>query len=243
MKLLIANWKMNLVDHQNWLSSFDSNFNKSHINNSLKIIICPNFLQLADMSQKNSLSNRFIFGAQNVSENPPGAYTGEISVEHLLEIGIDYCIVGHSERRALGETDFIVKDKVEKLLSKKITPVICIGESFEIQKNNETKTFLLSQLELLLKDNNLNLNKCVFAYEPLWAIGKGIPADLSTIKSSISYIKKVFDEYNLSLTILYGGSVNEKNSSEILSVDHISGFLVGNSSLDGKEFANIAKNF
>ena len=98
-------------------------------------------------------------------------------------------------------------------------------------------------MELLLKDKNLNLNKCVFAYEPLWAIGKGIPADLSTIKTSISYIKKVFDEYNLSLTILYGGSVNEKNSSEILSVDHISGFLVGNSSLDGKEFANIAKNF
>ena len=93
MKLLIANCKMNLVDYQNWLSSFDANFNKSHINNSLKIVICPNFLQLAYMTQKSSLSNRIIIGAQNVSENPPGAYTGEISVEHLSEIEHFYCLL------------------------------------------------------------------------------------------------------------------------------------------------------
>ena len=89
----------------------------------------------------------------------------------------------------------------------------------------------------------MDLNKCIFAYEPLWAIGKGVAADLQTINTSISYVKKVFDKNNSSLTVLYGGSVNKDNSPEILSADHISGFLVGNSSLDGKEFANIAKNF
>ena len=116
-------------------------------------------------------------------------------------------------------------------------------ESLEIQEKRETEKFLLSQLDYLFKDKDLDLNKCVFAYEPLWAIGKGVAADLQTINTSISYVKKVFDKNNSSLTVLYGGSVNKDNSPEILSADHISGFLIGNSSLDGKEFANIAKNF
>ena len=161
----------------------------------------------------------------------------------MSQFGINYCIVGHSERRALGESNSDVKNKVKKLLSKKITPIVCFGESLEIQEKRETEKFLLSQLDYLLKDKDLDLNKCIFAYEPLWAIGTGVAADLQTINTSISYVKKVFDKNNSSLTVLYGGSVNKDNSPEILSADHISGFLIGNSSLDGKEFANIAKNF
>ena len=243
MKFLIANWKMNLVDSDNWLLAFNENFDNSSINNSLEIVICPSFTQLAEVAQKSFFKNKIKIGAQNVSENPPGPYTGEISTDHLSQFGINYCIVGHSERRALGESNSDVKNKVKKLLSKKITPIVCFGESLEIQEKRETEKFLLSQLDYLLKDKDLDLNKCIFAYEPLWAIGKGVAADLQTINTSISYVKKVFDKNNSSLTVLYGGSVNKDNSLEILSADYISGFLIGNSSLDGKEFANIAKNF
>ena len=143
----------------------------------------------------------------------------------------------------MGETDEIIKGKVKQLLSKNITPIICVGESHEIQEKGETEKFLSSQLELIIKDQNLNINSCIFAYEPLWAIGKGVPADLNLINSSISHIKSIFNSNSLDLDILYGGSVDSKNSREILSVDNVSGLLVGNSSLDGKEFANIAKNF
>ena len=243
MKFLIANWKMNIVDSDNWLSAFYKNLDESNINNSLEIIVCPNFTQLSEVAKKISLKEKIKIGAQNVSENSPGAYTGEISTEHLSQFGTNYCIVGHSERRAMGESNSEVKNKIKKLLSKKITPIVCIGESLEVQRKRETETFLLSQLDFLFKDKDLDLNECIFAYEPLWAIGKGAAADLQTINTSISYVKKVFDKNNSSLTVLYGGSVNKDNSPEILSSDHISGFLVGNSSLDGKEFANIAKNF
>ena len=132
------------------------------------------------------------------------------------------------------------KDRGQK---KNITPIICFGESHEIQEKGETEKFLNSQLSSIVNDENLNIDSCILAYEPLWAIGKGVPADLETINNSISYITKIIDLNKSNLKILYGGSVDSENSGEILSVDNVSGLLVGNSSLDGKEFANIAKKF
>ena len=156
---------------------------------------------------------------------------------------MSYCIVGHSERRSAGETDAMIKAKVKQLLTKNITPIICFGESYEIQEKGETEKFLNSQLNSIVNDENLNIDSCILAYEPLWAIGKGVPADLETINNSISYITKIIDLNKSNFKILYGGSVDSENSGEILSVDNVSGLLVGNSSLDGKEFANIAKKF
>ena len=235
---------MNLINSKSWILEFNKNLNSFNLSEDLKIVICPNYVQLSEFTKNFSAKIKLSIGAQNVSEKNSGAFTGEVSAEHLSEISkIDFCIIGHSERRCLGETDEIIKGKVKQLLSKNITPIICVGESHEIQEKGETEKFLSSQLELIIKDQNLDINSCIFAYEPLWAIGKGVSADLKLINSSISHIKSIFNSNNLDLDILYGGSVDSKNSREILSVDNVSGLLVGNSSLDGKEFANIAKNF
>ena len=244
MKYLVANWKMNLINSKNWIYDFNNNLNDLNLNDDLRIVICPNYLQLPKFSQNNSSKINFSMGAQNVSGNNSGAFTGEISVEHLTEFSeVSYCIVGHSERRSAGETDAMIKAKVKQLLTKNITPIICVGESHEIQEKGETEKFLISQLSSIVNDENLNIDSCILAYEPLWAIGKGVPADLETINNSISYITKIIDLNKSNLKILYGGSVDSENSGEILSVDNVSGLLVGNSSLDGKEFANIAKKF
>ena len=244
MKYLVANWKMNLINSKNWIYDFNNNLNDLKLNDDLRIVICPNYLQLPKFIQNHLSKINFSMGAQNVSGNNSGAFTGEISVEHLTEFSeVSYCIVGHSERRSAGETDAMIKAKVKQLLTKNITPIICIGESHEIQEKGETEKFLISQLSSIVNDENLNIDSCILAYEPLWAIGKGVPADLETINNSISYITKIIDLNKSNLKILYGGSVDSENSGEILSVDNVSGLLVGNSSLDGKEFANIAKKF
>ena len=244
MKYLVANWKMNLINSKNWIYDFNNNFNDLSPNDDLTIVICPSYLQLSEFSQNHLSKINFSIGAQNVSENNSGAFTGEISAEHLTEFSeVSYCIVGHSERRSAGETDAMIKAKVKQLLTKNITPIICIGESREIQEKGETEKFLISQLNSIVNDENLNIDSCILAYEPLWAIGKGVPADLKTINNSISYITKIIDLNKSNLKILYGGSVDKENSREILSADNVSGLLVGNSSLDGKEFANIAKKF
>ena len=244
MKYLVANWKMNLINSKNWIHDFNNTLNDLNLNDDLRIVICPNYLQLPKFSQNHLSKINFSMGAQNVSGNNSGAFTGEISVEHLTEFSeVSYCIVGHSERRSAGETDAMIKAKVKQLLTKNITPIICIGESHEIQEKGETEKFLISQLSSIVNDENLNIDSCILAYEPLWAIGKGVPADLETINNSISYITKIIDLNKSNLKILYGGSVDSENSGEILSVDNVSGLLVGNSSLDGKEFANIAKKF
>ena len=244
MKYLVANWKMNLINSKNLIYDFNNNLNDSNLNDDLRIVICPNYLQLPKFSKNHLSKINFSMGAQNVSGNNSGAFTGEISVEHLTEFSeVRYCIVGHSERRSAGETDEMIKAKVKQLLTKNITPIICFGESHEIQEKGETEKFLNSQLSSIVNDENLNIDSCILAYEPLWAIGKGVPADLETISNSISYITKIIDLNKSNLKILYGGSVDSENSGEILSVDNVSGLLVGNSSLDGKEFANIAKKF
>ena len=244
MKYLVANWKMNLINSKNWIYDFNNNLNDSYLNDDLRIVICPNYLQLPKFRQNHLSKINFSMGAQNVSGNNLGAFTGEISAEHLSEFSeVRYCIVGHSERRSAGETDEMIKAKVKQLLTKNITPIICFGESHEIQEKGETEKFLNSQLNSIVNDENLNIDSCILAYEPLWAIGKGVPADLETINNSISYITKIIDLNKSNLKILYGGSVDSENSGEILSVDNVSGLLVGNSSLDGKEFANIAKKF
>ena len=244
MKYLVANWKMNLINSKNWIYDFNNNLNDLNLNDDLRIVICPNYLQLPKFIQNHLSKINFSMGAQNVSGNNSGAFTGEISVEHLTEFSeVSYCIVGHSERRSAGETDAMIKAKVKQLLTKNITPIICVGESHEIQEKGETEKFLNSQLSSIVNDENLNIDSCILAYEPLWAIGKGVPADLETISNSISYITKIIDLNKSNLKILYGGSVDSENSGEILSVDNVSGLLVGNSSLDGKEFANIAKKF
>ena len=143
----------------------------------------------------------------------------------------------------LGDTNSTVFQKIQKLINEKISPIVCVGESLETKKSGDRENFLLKQLESFSNLENFKSSSMIIAYEPIWAIGTGISAEISSIRESIDFIKATLETRNIKSEILYGGSVNASNSKEILAEKNISGLLVGNASLDGEEFAKIAQNF
>ena len=142
-----------------------------------------------------------------------------------------------------GDTNSIVFQKTQKLINEKISPIVCVGESLETRESGDRENFLFKQLESFSNFENFKSNSIIVAYEPIWAIGTGISAEISSIRESIDFIKATLETKNIQSEILYGGSVNATNSKEILAEKNISGLLVGNASLDGEEFAKIAQNF
>ena len=244
MKYLIANWKMNSLDISDWILKFENNCGEISSKETLQIVICPNFLQIPFFIEKSAFSKYLLTGSQDVSEKDPGPFTGQVSSKHLSNFsGIHYCIVGHSEQRMAGDTNSIVFQKTQKLINEKISPVVCVGESLETKESGDRENFLFKQLESFSNFENFKSNSIIIAYEPIWAIGTGISAEISSIRESIDFIKATLETKNIQSEILYGGSVNATNSKEILSEKNISGLLVGNASLDGEEFAKIAQNF
>ena len=244
MKYLIANWKMNSLDISDWILKFENNCGEISSKETLQIVICPNFLQIPFFIEKSAFSKYLLTGSQDVSEKDPGPFTGQVSSKHLSNFSeIHYCIVGHSEQRMAGDTNSTVFQKTQKLINEKISPIVCVGESLETKESGDRENFLLKQLESFSNFENFKSNSIIIAYEPIWAIGTGISAEISSIRESIDFIKSTLDTKNIQSRILYGGSVNATNSKEILAEKNISGLLVGNASLDAEEFANIAKNF
>ena len=244
MKYLIANWKMNSLDISDWISKFENNCGEISPKEALQIIVCPNFLQIPFFIEKSAFSKYLSTGSQNVSDQDPGPFTGQVSSKHLSKFSeIRYCIVGHSEKRMLGDTNSTVFQKIQKLINEKISPIVCVGESLETKKSGDRENFLLKQLESFSNLENFKSSSMIIAYEPIWAIGTGISAEISSIRESIDFIKATLETRNIKSEILYGGSVNASNSKEILAEKNISGLLVGNASLDGEEFAKIAQNF
>lgn len=244
MKYLIANWKMNSLDISDWILKFENNCGEISSKETLQIVICPNFLQIPFFIEKSAFSKYLLTGSQDVSEKDPGPFTGQVSSKHLSNFSeIHYCIVGHSEQRMAGDTNSIVFQKTQKLINEKISPIVCVGESLETKESGDRENFLFKQLESFSNFENLKSNSIIIAYEPIWAIGTGISAEISSIRESIDFIKATLETKNIQSEILYGGSVNATNSKEILAEKNISGLLVGNASLDGEEFAKIAQNF
>ena len=199
-----------------------------------------NFIEM--MPVENMFLNKPFWMAQDVSQNIDGAYTGQISAKILKKIQTAGCIVGHSELRENGDSNEIIHQKGSRLKEEGISPIVlCIGESLEILKKNEREIFLLNQLQSFFK-NDLVPN--IIAYEPIWAIGTGKSASIKSVNAAFKIILNFLADINLKeIPILYGGSVSSENIDEILSIESISGCLVGNSSLDGKEFARIAAKF
>lgn len=245
MKYLVANWKMNSVDldlwEKNFLKVIDSkkDFPKSH---EVKLIICLNLYdyQLFSkkiQSSKNQIFQNIILYAQDVSRYEKGAHTGQISSRYLKNIGLEGSIVGHSELRGNGDTENIVFQKGLKLKEQGLSNIFCIGEDLATLESNKKKSFLLDQLEAFCKKD---VKPDLLAYEPIWAIGTGIEADSENINSSVSIINDFLEQKKINTSILYGGSVSVENIHEIISIPGIEGCLVGNSSLDGEQFAIIA---
>lgn len=235
--IFIANWKMNLNLSQSIELLDELLKEESKFKDKLKIIICPSFTSLYSLSQKLKHSS-FYLGAQNVYLKDRGSFTGEISPLMLKELKVQYCIVGHSERRSyLKEDDEMINQKIKILVKNNISPILCIGETKKEREQGFTKNKIQNQLEQDLKGVISHI-PIFIAYEPVWAIGSGNPVKSEEAKDVALFIrKKLIELYNQNweelkskFIILYGGSVSKENIKDFVDKDLIKGVLVGGAS-------------
>ena len=200
-----------------------------------EIVLCAPFTSLTVMS-KNLHGSRIMLGSQNIHWETEGAYTGEISGEMLTEIGVDYVIVGHSERRQyFGETNETVNLRLKAAQKYGITPILCVGETKAQRDSGETEDIIINQLKEGLV--GVDQSKLVIAYEPIWAIGTGDTCKSDEANRVIGIVRQQLDNKNVS--IQYGGSVKPDNIDEIMAQPEIDGALVGGASLTASSFARI----
>ena len=208
------------------------------------VIVAPPAVYLSQVSNCLAGSNVSL-AAQNVSEHENGAYTGEISASMLKDIGVDYCLVGHSERRTLfGETDSVVIDKMGRLLESGISPILCVGEMLEERESGSAQEVVERQLKAVLDAfGEEELGALVVAYEPVWAIGTGKTATPEIAQAMHGLVRSVLTGKSESLgqncRVLYGGSVNASNAAQLFGQVDIDGGLVGGASLKSDEFKKI----
>ena len=207
-----------------------------------QVVLCPPFIYIPAIS--NTASTSIFVGAQDAFYEPLGAHTGEVSFSQLPQFKVSHCLVGHSERRARGESDEIINKKVTAVVSDGMTVVLCVGEKTR-DAHGDYLSFVRGQIMADLRDvSKKSLDHLVIAYEPVWAIGASESMAGRDIHEMAIYIKKVLREiYGLpadGVKILYGGSVNVENISDIMK-NGVDGVLVGRDSLDGKRFGEIIK--
>lgn len=214
---------------------------------SVDVVLCPPFTALAGVA-KVLKKRRIGLGGQNCHWAEQGAFTGEVSVGMLQEIGATYCIIGHSERRQyFGETDETVARKVQAVLAKGLTPIICIGETLQERDGGQVFDVISRQLEVGLKPvAPLDAPRLVIAYEPVWAIGTGRNATPAQAQEAHAFIRqRLAAQFSPAvakgLRIQYGGSVKPDNSAELIAQRDVDGFLVGGASLDAANFAAIVR--
>ena len=237
VRLIVSNWKMNLNISQARILT--KKLMKIQIeNNLIKNIICPQFILLPIISKFVKESD-ILLGAQDCHYKKFGAYTGDTSIELIKEVGCKYVIIGHSERRKEHhETSNIIREKAKLVISEKLKPNICIGESFNERKNNKYLQILEEQINAGIPNN---LNEVIIAYEPIWSIGSGLVPTVEKIKEIKNFTCDfVLKSKNISkIYFLYGGSVNSKNISDIFKFSGVDGALIGGSSLIFEEINKI----
>lgn len=241
--LIAGNWKMNNTRKDTL--DFLGNFLPKAINITSDIVICPPFTNLFAAAEKLTGTNVKL-GAQNMHWEDDGAFTGEISPVMLKEVPCEYVIIGHSERRQyFAETDETVNKKIKSALKHGLLPIVCVGESLSQREEGITMTWVTSQVKEALKDiPSSEVEKIVFAYEPIWAIGTGKTASAKDAEEVIKAIReKIGELYSKNVAenirILYGGSVKPDNIKELMSEADIDGALVGGASLDPESFYKI----
>jgi triosephosphate isomerase (TIM) len=246
--LVVANWKMN---PQNLLEAKKvfNGIKKSALGvKNVLVCVCPPFPYLHTFSKLSNPKN-FYLGAQDLSSSEKGAHTGEVSAEMIKDARTKYVIVGHSERRASGETNEIVRKKMERAFLNKLTPILCIGEK-ERDHDASYLGFIKTQIkECLSTMEKKDLIGLIIAYEPIWAIGKSYKESMNPtdIHEMTLIIKKIAGEIfgkdiANSFKILYGGSVEPENAPSIIEYGNVDGFLVGHASLDPIQFSKILKS-
>ena len=207
------------------------------------VVVCVPFVDIPAVAEALKGSNIHL-GAQNVHFAEKGAYTGEISAAMLKEYGVEYVIIGHSERRQyFGETDETVNKRMHAALAAGLTPIVCIGESLEERETGKTEAVLDVQIREGLKGVD-DISKIVIAYEPIWAIGTGKTATAEQANETIGFIRKTCAEVFCpkcaeKVRIQYGGSMNAKNCKELMAMPEIDGGLIGGASLKAEDFSVI----
>lgn len=241
---LIANWKMQLLDNEAVDLTTKIIPEYKNINNkNLELILCPTFTALSKVGEiikKTDLK----LGAQNVWYHEKGSYTGEVSPCQLKELGVEYIIIGHSERRQnLNETNEEINRKINICLDNQITPILCVGETFDERRLGKTDLILMTQVSQALEDIELKKNqKIIIAYEPVWVIGSGQAIEPKDAEHSAQVIKQTlldfFDKEVIekNIFITYGGSVEENNVKEFIQPGLLEGVLVGGASLSIEKF-------
>jgi triosephosphate isomerase len=245
--IIAANWKMNMTPSETvaFLDPFLKTFPEA---TSVDIVIAPPFVSLAKASETITSNPAVALSAQNMSHEASGAFTGETSAAMLKEVGCDYVILGHSERRSLyGEDDIIINKKVHATLAAGLKPILCIGESLEERDGGQLEFILSQQLEGSLAGISAGqMADIVIAYEPVWAIGTGRTASPEQAQETQAYVRSVLatlfgGDVAGATRIQYGGSVKPGNAAELIGQPDIDGFLVGGASLDPTSFAEIVK--
>ncbi len=249
-KIIIGNWKLNL-DHLEAIQFFQKlNYSlNTDIDEKISIVVAPSHTSLRSIQTIIDADKlNILLSSQDVSMFNDGAYTGEVSAHQLDKLNISYCIVGHSERRQhFNETDEIINVKVNNLINKEITPIICFGENNDQRTDGNYMDFLINQIENSTKGLRKDkVDEIIFAYEPIWAIGTGQNASLQDIVEVISKVKEFISKKSFfneeKIKFIYGGSVSPDNSKEILNSKIIDGALVGGASLDVDNFVKIIES-
>ena len=239
--IIAGNWKMNKTAQEAEL--LINELKPLVAKSKPEVVICVPYTDLW-VAKKAIEGSNIKLGAENVAWADSGAFTGEISADMLKEIGVEYVIIGHSERRQyFGETDQTVNMRLTQALAKGLKPIVCVGETLVEREKNKTKKVLKKQVLEGLKDVT-DFTNIVIAYEPVWAIGTGKTATAEDANNTIGYIRSLIKknfgaEVAKALRIQYGGSMKPSNAKELMAMKHIDGGLIGGAALKATDFASI----
>ncbi len=242
-KVIAGNWKMNMLPNE--AIDFIDQFAPLVKNTENEVILCVPYTDLF-YALLHVQGTNIKIGAQNMHWEESGAYTGEVSGKMLKSIGVEYVIIGHSERRQyFAETDETVNKKIKSALSNGLKPIVCVGETLEQREQGITKNIITDQVEKALEEISAeSLKDIIIAYEPIWAIGTGKTATKEDANETIKQIReKIAEKYGQNVAdgviIQYGGSVKSSNAKELFEMSDIDGGLVGGASLKPDEFSKI----
>ena len=244
-KVIAGNWKMNMLPNEaiEYIQAFEPLVKDA----KAEVILCVPYTDLF-YCLMNAQNTNIKIGAQNVHFEEKGAYTGEVSAKMLKSIGVEYVIIGHSERRQyFAETDETVNKKIKAALEKELKPIVCVGETLEQRESGKTEEIITTQTKLALEGlTKEQVKGIIIAYEPIWAIGTGKTATSEDANNSIKAIRKEIasiygEDIAEEVIIQYGGSVKSSNAKELFACSDIDGGLVGGASLKPEEFSKIVK--
>ena len=242
-KVIAGNWKMNMLPNE--AIDFIHELTPLVKNTKNEVILCVPYIDLF-YALLNTQGTNIKIGAQNMHWEEKGAYTGEVSAQMLKSIGVEYVIIGHSERRQyFAETDESVNKKIKSALACDLKPIVCVGETLKQREDGQTEEVVTKQIEKAFEGISPEyLDKIIIAYEPIWAIGTGKTATKEYANTTIVQIRKKLGEmYGQNeadgVIIQYGGSVKSSNAKELFEMSDIDGGLVGGASLKAEEFSKI----